>query len=76
MVQKGDVFRALFRVNAYNKLEVCSNQILPYPHFLLGDILWLRFFILFSILNVRHIAKLMEYKRMFSLVVWWPKTEL
>lgn len=33
-------------------------------------------FLLFSLLNVRHIAKLMEYKQMFSLVGWWPKTEL
>lgn len=33
-------------------------------------------FLLFSLLNVRHIAKLMECKQMFSLVGWWPKTEL
>lgn len=74
LLQKGHVFKALFRVNAHNRLEVCHHSAFPI------------FFGLFVFDNVhimhvlscavRPIAKSMEFKRIFSLMEFQHRIEL
>lgn len=73
--QRGDAFKALFRVNAHNRLEVCTKGFFMYGS-LWPLVLFREMHVLRKFFHFRPTAKLMECKRTFSLVDWWIKIEL
>lgn len=76
-VQKGELLKAEFRVNAHNRLEVCSTTCFGSVHCDCMQLIMtcevLSFYLFF---NVRPIARSMASKQIFSLATWWLKIEL
>lgn len=76
-VQKGELLKAEFRVNAHNRLEVCSTTFSGSVNCGCMQLIMtcevLSFYLFF---NVRPIARSMAFKLIFSLAAWWLRIEL
>lgn len=76
-VQKGELLRAVFRVNAHNRLEVCPKTCyVPISCGCMQLVMKCEASSFDFLFYFRPTARSMGSKLIFSLAVWWLKTEL